>query len=374
MRLESIAHPCAPRTVGGGMVPWRLRDARLGVPRAVHAIAGAEELGVESIVFVPGRPEAVLVHTYASRLTFVSDADGRPLPATDERHVYVRDFGTISAVAFSADGARMALGGTDGAVSVWDMRDAARPDFLTVHKGAHVSPVRACVFSPDGEHVYSFEAVGRAVHCWTVAEHAERIGERAETHAFPCPAGTVSGISLGGDLLLMRTSLSRLAAFDVVTHQVVGEWRVGRSVEIDGFTLAAGDVARFATSDATLSEWDVGLASPRRVHAWERSKYGAVTCIRESRNKAVCVCLDTTAGRVTVLRAASWDVWATISYADVLAVAPSALPVASLDEDGQRMLVAKADDWALEVVHVKHPLYDDDALSSSTSLDAKDEP
>jgi WD40 repeat protein len=72
--------------------------------------------------------------------------------------------GTVSAVAFSADGRRLASGGGD-ALRVWDAeREGA---FLTLLGGPE--GVRSAGFSADGERAYARVSGGR-LHAWRVAD------------------------------------------------------------------------------------------------------------------------------------------------------------------------------------------------------------
>lgn len=87
--------------------------------------------------------------------------------------------GTSRCLAFSADGATLALGGDDGAIRLLDVETGIEKRRLTVHSDA----IRSLAFSPDGRRLVS-SGQDRRVMLWDV-EHGQAI--RNLTTAGSCP-------------------------------------------------------------------------------------------------------------------------------------------------------------------------------------------
>ena len=90
-------------------------------------------------------------------------------------------------VAFSADGGRLASGGDDGLVTVWD---AASGDELS-RMDAHGARVRSVAFSPDGERVASGNDDG-TVRVWDAASGSEMLRLVSD-------GGVLSGVAFSAD-------------------------------------------------------------------------------------------------------------------------------------------------------------------------------
>ena len=91
------------------------------------------------------------------------DVLGRlPVPASAEKHTV-----GVPTLVFSADGRRVASGGGDWRVKLWDTRSGR---LLQTFEG-HRSPIRTLAFSPDGRRLASCDAGGTAA-VWALPELA----------------------------------------------------------------------------------------------------------------------------------------------------------------------------------------------------------
>ncbi len=70
----------------------------------------------------------------------------------------------VKAVAFAPEGDTVATGGTDNAVTFWDVRDTTRPGRRTTTATAHGGALRSMAFSPDGHTVDVCTDDGTVVH------------------------------------------------------------------------------------------------------------------------------------------------------------------------------------------------------------------
>ena len=166
---------------------------------------------------------------------------------------------TVSSVAFSPDGTRLASGSWDRTVRVWDV--ATGRELLTL-KVPSPERIFSVAFSPDGKRLASGSALG-IVKLWDVATGKEMLnlnghqGDDVLSVAFSPDGKRLASGSADGTVKL----------WDVATGQEVHTFK-GHADRVssvafspEGKTLASG------SPDRTVRLWD--LASGREVHTFK---------------------------------------------------------------------------------------------------------
>jgi WD40 repeat protein/transcriptional regulator with XRE-family HTH domain len=154
--------------------------------------------------------------------------------------------GILQSVAFTRDGRRMATGGTDRTVRLWNMRDRSRPTAIGAPLRGHRDTVFTVAFSPDGRLLLSGGG-GGAVHLWRLDGDTVRDGG-----SLPGPRGTVYSVAFSpdgrtvaagsADEHLYLWDLSDAARPVPLARPLAGPGGAVQSVAFspDGHTLAAG--------------------------------------------------------------------------------------------------------------------------------------
>ena len=82
---------------------------------------------------------------------------------SSSRHILLGHTSWVYALAFSADGRRLATGGWDGSVMTWDVASGRSLSTLVGHEGI----VMAVAFSPDGQTLAS-TGYDQTVRTWNL--------------------------------------------------------------------------------------------------------------------------------------------------------------------------------------------------------------
>jgi WD40 repeat protein len=230
-------------------------DARSSMIRALEA---ARRHGVLAILHGFQSPVSSVAFSADGSKLAVGGIDGavrvwdvdmhRPLswPLLDPARI------PVSSITFSADGSKLAVGGTDGTVRVWDL-DAQR-QLGAPFTGSVGIAVSGVAFSPDGR---TLAVAGSTVPVWDVGAH------RQVGRPLPGPAGaSVSGVAFSarGTKLAVADGDGTIRLWDVGSRKEVGR-RLNSSAGsfVSGVAFSAdGSKLAVADSSGMVRLWDVG--------------------------------------------------------------------------------------------------------------------
>jgi WD40 repeat protein/tRNA A-37 threonylcarbamoyl transferase component Bud32 len=222
---------------------------------------------IASLAFSPDGKQLAAITPYRTVQTW-SVAQRQPViwprPTTSHR-------GTLRAVAFAPENARIASVADDGALSLWH---ASNGDRMAVLESSS-APLRAVAFSPDGKYLASARDDG-AVSTWDVSF-------APSATIVPKNGGEVAGVALTPDAatLVVATNDGTISLWDLMAHRLIGNYdspggtlhTVG--IAPDGKTLAV------SAGENTVRLWDL---PQRRTTATLTGHTNRVTVLAFSRD------------------------------------------------------------------------------------------
>lgn len=167
-----------------------------------------------------------------------------------------RHAGAVTVVAFAPDGERLLSAGEDGMLRLWDRPLGTRLAILV----GHCSAVRAVTFTADGQEVLSsggtFDKQGEPLDCaprlWNLARRCER--RRYDGHTFPELALTLLP---DGRHVLSGNWDRRLRLWDLETGQVL-RCSAGHPGPVWAVAVSPdGERAASASTDGKVRLWDL---------------------------------------------------------------------------------------------------------------------
>jgi len=172
-------------------------------PRGELLVAAAADGAVTQWNLGPLEPTVLAAEASSAAGVAVTSPDGKLLAVNgtigERPAILVRDVATgkllhrllgheapIAAIAFSADGAKVASGSQDGTARVWDLKDARFPEVARFT--GHTGPVTAVAFNSNAAQVLSGSA-DNSLKLWAVADASEVMD-------FPGHKGAIVGVAM----------------------------------------------------------------------------------------------------------------------------------------------------------------------------------
>jgi WD40 repeat protein/serine/threonine protein kinase len=267
--LLALAPDGRVRVTAGRDGLLKLWDPDTGRARVASATVEGRKVGFRAVALAPDGGTVAALSEPGTVLVW----DG----ATGEPKACPGPVASASAVAFSADGRFLALGG-DGAVRLWDVARAKECGRVRTGEGG----VRQVEFSPDGRTLATLSDRSRAdVKLWDPADGtAKGVRKRQQeiTQVSYSPRGTFLA-TVGGDGGVVLDDLSSGDTLDWPELAAAKASRLAFSP--DEQTLATG------SADGGVSFWDVSARTLRARLRWQSVRVGRLAFAADGRRLAV---------------------------------------------------------------------------------------
>jgi WD40 repeat protein/ABC-type branched-subunit amino acid transport system substrate-binding protein/DNA-binding SARP family transcriptional activator len=311
-------------------------DARAAISRALAAAA------LTNLTVDPER--AGLLALQAVEATFAVDQSWTP-EAEDALHrtalllrtqlTLVGHAGSVSSVAFSADGAAVATAGQDRTAKVWNALTGEEQ--LTLH--GHTGPVNAVAFGPDGGQVATASDDGTA-RIWDTATGHLRLtlvghAREVERLAFSPDGRWLATTSLDGTVRLWDTA----SGATILAFQPARVADIAAAIDV-AFSPDGGRLAT-AIPEGEIDQWELSSGRPRLLHTWQTSQYGG-------RFSGHAVAFSPDGMRVAATTDAGAQVWWAVTGEPALSIVGHNVQIlhAAFSPDGTRFATASLEQTA----------------------------
>lgn len=169
--------------------------------------------------------------------------------------------GPVRALAYAPDGSRLASGGQDNVIMVWEPQSGAQLKRLR----SHSSHVRALTWGPTGELLLSGGRAGQ-VKLWKPDEYAEVAVVGGAADAADRDAVLSARFSADGEQIITAGRDRKAELYDAASLARVQQFAEGHEFLASSAVFFAGG-ARLATGagDGTVRLWDAGTGSETNV-------------------------------------------------------------------------------------------------------------
>lgn len=169
----------------------------------------------------------------------------------------------IESLAFSPNGNWLAIGNYDGSIILWDLKN---PALAPIVLRGHQSPVRAIVFSQDGDSIISVSAIGE-IWKWEVSDSQNARYEElldVDVHL------NIASFSSDGHWLAVGGDSGPVGVVDMTNLNIDPNLLFGQEDEVNTLTFSPdGSKLASGSFDNTINLWELTQSETEPVVLYE---------------------------------------------------------------------------------------------------------